>query len=213
MNVTNLLCPSKIEINSKEILNFKFAFVIFIIDFGSTKTSQISEVISSIGYENKIFSWDENINFNLCSGIVFSGAPVLLTEVNHQPYSSRYEFIKEIEIPILGICFGHQLLGIIYGANVYKGKAIRNPVKIQILKKEDLFENFNDSSVFAQDHTEGINLPKDFIHLARSDDYEIEAMKHSFKFIYGVQFHPEISENNGKVLLKNFCSISQLGSE
>ena len=186
-------------------LAFSAFTMIYIIDFGSSKAPQIAAVISSLGYTYKVFKWNENIDFKNASGFILSGAPVLFTETDSSPYLQAYSFLKKIERPVLGICFGHQLLGVLYGAKVFKGKAIRTPVEISLLKEDKLFEGFSKSIVFEEDHTEGIDLPVDFIRLAASADYKVEAMKHPEKKIYGVQFHPEVSGEKGKQLLNNFC--------
>ncbi|MFN7013452.1 MAG: glutamine amidotransferase-related protein, partial [Bacteroidia bacterium] len=59
----------------------------------------------------------------------------------------------------------------------------------------------------SQDHTEGINLPEEFVLLAKSEHYPNEAMQHKTKNIYGVQFHPETSSNLAKHIITNFLSI------
>lgn len=183
--------------------------MICIVNFGSKKTPQISTIVSALGFENRIMQWDASWEFDFpkVSGIIFSGSPVLLSEVDLQPYYQKYNFITGISVPVLGICFGHQLLGILHGANVFMGKAIRTSVNIEVIKNDSLFKGLDKVMVMAEDHTEGITLPDGFIHLAKSADYEIEAMKHAQKTIYGVQFHPEISGEHGKILLRNFCEM------
>jgi GMP synthase-like glutamine amidotransferase len=57
-----------------------------------------------------------------------------------------------------------------------------------------------------QDHTEGISLPSSFIHLAWSKDYAVEGMRHPHLPLWGVQFHPEVSDENGKKLIANFLA-------
>lgn len=183
--------------------------MIYIIDFGSSKTRKIASNIAALGHTATIVEWDKiaSVDWKTAKGIILSGSPALFTESNGALYLERCAFLKNIQTPVLGICFGHQLLGILHGASVYKADAIRIETEISILQKNKLFEGFGEKTIMVEDHTEGITLPAGFIHLASSDKYEVEAMKHPELNIYGVQFHPEVSGENGSRLLSNFCNL------
>jgi GMP synthase (glutamine-hydrolysing) len=109
----------------------------------------------------------------------------------------------------LGICLGHQIIGLLYGAEIQAGKRIDKKERIEIIKENDLFKNIKNFSLFKQAHCESITLPTEFILLAKSKSCENEAMKHKNKKIYGVQFHPEVSEKNGRKLFDNFVKITK----
>ncbi|MGQ0827525.1 MAG: glutamine amidotransferase-related protein [Bacteroidota bacterium] len=183
--------------------------MIRIIDFGSSKTRKIASNVTDLGYAVEVVDWDKisSTKWEKASAIILSGSPALFTESNGKLYIERCAFLKDIQIPVLGICFGHQLLGILHGANVFKADEVRTETKISILSKDKLFEGFGDKTLMVEDHTEGITLPPGFVHLASSDKYEVEAMKHPNLNIYGVQFHPEVSGENGSKLLSNFCKL------
>lgn len=185
--------------------------MVYIVNFGSSKTPDIASVVKALNYECTIVHWNkpEQINFEKATAFILSGAPILLTETAQEPYLKKYQFIKTTKLPVLGICFGHQLIGLLFDAQVFKADPIRKPTIINITTQDKLFEGLNKQPVFIEDHTEGIDLPKEFIQLARSDKYEVEAMKHCTKNIYGVQFHPEVSGENGKKLIKKFLAITQ----
>lgn len=141
------------------------------------------------------------------SGVIISGAPILLTQ-KISPILSTLYWIRDCELPVLGICFGHQLLGILSGAQVYLGPESRGDVIPEVIKKDPLFDGIPAGTSFCSDHTEGINLPEDFTLLAKSDDYEVEAMRSNSRKHYGVQFHPEDSGPAGERLIKNFLSLN-----
>lgn len=191
------------------LLRFNFLSMIYIINFGSRKTPFIADMVSALGHENRIFKWDEtgDVDLEAADGIILSGSPTFLTQVSHVPYHQRYGFIRETEKPVLGICFGHQVVGILHGAQIYRGESIEGTLEIKLLKDDPLFNGLSNPTVMAEDHTEGIDLPEGFIHLATSSLYPNEGMKHKTKNIYSVQFHPEVSGENGKILLGNFCKM------
>lgn len=189
--------------------------VITIINFGSTKTPQILSVVRELGFEAEEKNWKEfssadyaRLNDVVGQGkqnkIIFSGSPTYLTEVDHTPYTERYSCIKEGKVPVLGICFGHQVMGIIHGAQIFRGEPVRTDVDIHVVKEDKLFAGLSPATVMRQDHTEGISLPAGFIHLAYSKDYAVEAMRHPYLPLWGIQFHPEVSGENGKRLIQNF---------
>ena len=184
--------------------------MICIINFGSSKTEKIGTCLQALGYSFQIYKWDEleHVDWKAVTGIILSGAPVLLTETDNRIYIDEFEFLLTSSIPVLGICFGHQLLGLLFGARVFKGDEIRTETEISICFKDHLFDGFDEKAKMMEDHTEGINFPDSFIKLASSEKYENEAMKHSSLNIFGVQFHPEVSGENGLKLLSNFCKLT-----
>jgi GMP synthase (glutamine-hydrolysing) len=185
--------------------------MICIIDFGSPKTHHIAESINTLGQPCRIISWEEGpgvIESENAKAIILSGSPLLISQTDITPHLKRYDFIKTTSLPVLGICYGHQLLGILHGGDFFKGEEVRELTEINILNAENLFAGFSRRVKMIEDHTEGILLPPDFIHLASSEKYEVESMKHPTKNIFGVQFHPEVSGKNGLQLLTNFFKIS-----
>lgn len=182
--------------------------MITIVNFGSSKTPLIEEMVKSCGAKCVVLKWDEckKTDFKKSSGVIFSGSPTMFTEADHKPYIKKFSFLKEGKIPLLGICFGHQFLGILFDAKIFRGPEMRTDNKIHVLKEDVLFKDLSPETKMKEDHTEGISLPPTFIHLATSASYTIEGMRHPMLPLWGVQFHPEVSGENGRKLIQNFLS-------
>ena len=141
--------------------------------------------------------------------MVLSGAPILLTEEVTDSYLKTSEWIQRIKIPLLGICFGHQLIGLQFGGFVKKMKEDRDFQDVEVFEESALFERLPPIIQMREDHCEFASVPKGFKLLASSDTCFNEAMQHNELPIYGVQFHPEVSGMQGTLLLENFTRICQ----
>lgn len=181
-----------------------------IIDCGSSKTSQIHDCLHSLGHntENVDLKGLNDVRPNKYEGIIIGGSPTMLSEVETELLLDKFLFIQSIKKPVLGICFGHQLIGLLYGAEIQSGEEKKKDEVIKILKKDDpLFKGFAPEVLFNESHQEEINIPDNFVHLATSPSCENEAMKHPERKLYSVQFHPETSSENGLKFFQNFCDI------
>jgi GMP synthase (glutamine-hydrolysing) len=113
----------------------------YILDFGSSKVPQLISMLNAIGYSSVAHPWDQpNRNArDHAKGIILSGSPTFLTEVDHAPYLRHCAFLKKTKIPVLGICFGHQVIGLVHGAEIYRGPEMRTTNKIKLLQEGLLF--------------------------------------------------------------------------
>jgi GMP synthase (glutamine-hydrolysing) len=145
-----------------------------------------------------------------CDGIILSGTEALLTRTaDRKQFENLFEFLPKIEVPILGICGGHQALAIAYGGEVAKSAhRITGFRTVELEDKDSLLAGLPEKIRVMQSHYEEVKrLPPKFVRIARSKDTKNEAMKHEQKPLYGVQFHPERwNEENqaGKRILENF---------
>lgn len=183
--------------------------MICIIDCGTSWLEEIKENVKANNHEFNVIKLDEikDSDFKLFSGIIISGAPILLTKVDPKEYMDSLQFVKDINIPIMGICFGHQIIGLLYGSKIQVGDSINKMEQIEIFKENNLFTSIENQSLFREEHCEYISLPDNFILLAKSESCDNEGMKHPNKIIYSTQFHPEASGSNGKKLFNNFLEL------
>jgi len=182
--------------------------MILIIDCGSQKTPFIEEAVDlQMDYET-IGLTEVTPDHTIGKlGVIISGAPILITEIDYTKYLEKLSFIKDSIIPVLGICFGHQMIGLLHGALPSRQKEDRDWQIIETLEDHPLFDKMPTEVEMIEDHCECISLPKDFVLLGVSDACVNEAMYHKEKPLFGVQFHPEVSGNQGTLLIENFVNI------
>ena len=184
---------------------------ILIIDFGSQFTQLIARRVREMGVYSQIISHKKAYNLNLIkkdtSGIILSGGPLNVYEINKVKFNKK---ILNLGVPILGICFGHQIISKELGGRVKKTKSREfGLVKVKKINKSILTKNFFNKKGFNNvwmSHSDEVSkLPIGFKTIASSNNSKMAAIENSKKKIFGIQFHPEVTHTqNGKKLLKNF---------
>lgn len=180
---------------------------ILIIDFGGQYNQLIARRVRESNVYCEVHPYtitiDDIIKFNP-KGIIFTGGP---NSVYNENSPLCKEEIFSLNIPILGICYGCQMIAHLLGGNVAKanvseyGKTIVN-----VNNNSLLFKNINKETICWMSHTDYIqSIPNDFTITAYSNDCPVAALENENKRIYGVQFHPEVMHTEeGKEMLKNF---------
>ncbi len=186
---------------------------VVIIDFGSQFTQLIARRIRELGIFSEIVSHKKirtiDINHNV-RGIILSGGPLNVYQINKYSFDKK---ILELNIPILGICFGHQILSKLNGGRVKQSKH-REFGLANIFKKRDslLTKNFygkkKTKEVWMSHADQVSKLPKNFKVIASSTNSKYAIVENKLKKFYGVQFHPEVTHTeNGKKLISNFVFL------
>ena len=187
---------------------------ILIIDFGSQFTQLIARRVRELGVFSEIVSHKKikitQIAKDNIAGIILSGGPLNVYE------NDKFKFDKKIlklRIPILGICFGHQILSKLLGGKVKKSKhrefglATISKVSNSILTK-NFFNNNNTSDVWMSHADQVSKMPKNFKVIASTKNSKLTIIENIKDNFYGVQFHPEVTHTNkGKILLRNFVFL------
>ena len=186
---------------------------ILIIDFGSQFTQLIARRIRESGVYSDIISHKKVKNKNIdnsIKGIILSGGPLNVYQINKYSFDKR---IIENQIPVLGICFGHQILSKLNGGRVKQSK-YREFGLANIRKKREsiLTKNFfnkkNINKVWMSHADQVSKLPKNFNVIASSQNSKFAIIENKKKNFYGVQFHPEVTHTeNGKKLINNFIFL------
>ena len=183
---------------------------ILIIDFGSQFTQLIARRIRELGVFSEIVS-HKKINslkiFTNVIGVILSGGPLNV----YNSYKFRFNRkVLFLNIPILGICFGHQIISKELGGRVKKSRfrefgfaEIKKVNNSSLIK--NFFNNKNTNNVWMSHADHVSKLPKGFKVVASSKNSKFAIIENNKKKYYGVQFHPEVTHTNkGKILLKNF---------
>ena len=182
---------------------------ILIVDFGSQVTKLIARRVRDLGVFSEVLTPNQikNLkNYSEIKGIILSGGPSSVTKKNFQSIP-REIFFKNI--PILGVCYGLQLIAKLFGGRIKSSKKKREFGRAVIFKKNDslLIKNFftPNSSVWMSHEDAVVKLPKNFRIIASTKNSKLTIIENSKKKIYGVQFHPEVTHtDNGKQIFKNF---------
>jgi len=191
---------------------------ILIIDFGSQFTQLIVRRIRELGVFSELISHKElnssQIKHNI-KGIILSGGPLNVYQLNNRLFDKK---VLNLGIPILGICFGHQILSKFNGGKVKQSKH-REFGLANIYKKNEslLTKNFFNKSIKKvwMSHADQVSkLPKNFKVIASSENSKFAIVEGKKDKLFGVQFHPEVTHTeNGKRLISNFifriCKIKK----
>ena len=183
---------------------------IIIIDFGSQVTKLIARRIREHSVLSEVLTLKDlkkkNISSNV-KGIILSGGPSTVTKKSFPKIPNE---IFNLNIPILGICYGLQLITKHFKGKVKKnikkrefGRAILTKKKNSLLTKN--FFTKNKSFVWMSHQDSVYKLPLGFSKIASTNKSAMTIIENKKKHIYGIQFHPEVTHTkNGDIIFKNF---------
>ncbi|MEK7092302.1 MAG: glutamine-hydrolyzing GMP synthase, partial [Patescibacteria group bacterium] len=180
------------------------------IDFGSQTTHLIARRLKEVGSKIEIFEPDgvmSKIKKNPPQGIILSGGPSSVYEKGAPTLDKK---IFNLNIPILGICYGMQLTAKLLGGEVVSGKKEYGPATLELSTINDqlltkLPEQF---TVWMSHGDEVLSMPESFEILGSTKHVPYAFVRNKKKKIYGVQFHPEVEHTqNGLMIFKNFLKI------
>jgi GMP synthase (glutamine-hydrolysing) len=184
---------------------------IIIIDFGGQYCHLIARRIREFNVFSEILQSDVSVeqiysiyHIMKVKGIILSGSP---TSVNSKSALKIDTKILELGIPVLGLCYGHQLLADIFGGQVKSGVNKEYGQKIAYIdEKTGLLEGLKDAEKVWMSHGDTVyKIPACLRVIAHTDTTPVAAFVHNIKPIYGIQWHPEVVHTeNGLVMLRNF---------
>lgn len=180
---------------------------ILILDFGGQYNQLIARRVRECNVYSEIVPYTvniEKIKEKAPKGIIFTGGP---DSVYREDSPKCDEEIFRLGIPILGICYGMQLMTKIMGGDVQRAdKREYGVIPVNINNKSKLFESFENTNNFLMSHNDYVaNLPDGFENIGYTDNCINAAMQNVEKNFYGIQFHPEVNHSeNGIQVIRNF---------
>ena len=181
--------------------------LVLILDFGSQYTQLIAKNIRKMNIYCEIVPFNisfEEVEKKDPKALILSGSPFSVNQENAPIPDLR---ILELEIPMLGVCYGMQLL-----THLNKGKVVQAArkeygyAKIKIENHDTIFKGLSDTEEVWMSHGDALEVtPNNFHKIAYSENSPFAAIQHDSKPIFALQFHPEVVHTkNGKTMIENF---------
>jgi len=181
--------------------------MVLVLDYGSQFSMLITRRIRELNIYSELVPWDVDprlLSYNNIKAIILSGGPA---SVYDESAPDLPEWVLETDIPILGICYGMQILAQKLGGTVSPAdnREYGHALIETNSREQKLFKNLPNSLPVWMSHGDQLTeLPSDFKVIAKSQNAPIAAISDS-KDRYGIQFHPEVAHTpQGTDILKNF---------
>ena len=180
---------------------------ILILDFGGQYNQLIARRVRECNVYSEVVPFNislEKIKEKNPKGIIFTGGPASVYGEDSPKCDPE---IFNLGIPVLGICYGMQLMTHILGANVARaGKREYGTTDVTIDNTSSLFQGFDSTNGFLMSHTDFVeSLPEGFKNIGHTSSCPNAAIENENKKLYGIQFHPEVNNSvNGTLVIKNF---------
>lgn len=181
--------------------------LVLIIDFGGQYSQLIARRVRECGIYCEIVPYTyslDKIRAKNPKGIIFTGGPNSVFEEGAPTVDPK---LFELNTPILGICYGHQLIAHLLGGEVKSSQRREyGKTEVNLSGQSVLFKGMEGKNQCWMSHTYYVSkVPTGFTVIASSEECPTEAMSNDDRKIYGVQFHPEVEHTPfGKDMLKNF---------
>ncbi len=181
---------------------------ILVLDFGGQYNQLIARRVRSERVYAEIKPYDAitvaDIKAAGYKGIIFTGGPNSVFDESSPHFDPA---VLSLNIPVLGICYGHQLMAYMAGGEIASAMNNSEYGRSEVYTKKCLiFEDVPEKSIFWMSHTDYVKrVPDGFEITAYTDNCPCAAMADEERKLYGVQFHPEVTHSEyGQTVLKNF---------
>lgn len=181
---------------------------IVVVDFGGQYAHLIANRIRRLNVYTEIRSPMVKVGeLENVDGVIFSGGPSSVYDKDAPPFNDE---LLNIDVPLLGLCYGHQLICKKFGGSVEPGdKSEFGAAYLDIHLQKDVFSGMQKRELVWMSHRDSVSsLPAGFEVYGSTNDCPVAAMGDPNRNIYGFQFHPEVTHSeHGTDMLDNFISI------
>ncbi len=180
---------------------------IAIVDLGGQYCHLIKRRLRDLGVRSEIYGSEVRARkLGHHSAVILSGGPRSVYEKDAPSIDPK---VLKLDVPILGICYGHQLLAQMLGAKVEKNRPEYGHTKLSVVAENTLFKGTPRKQIVWMSHSDSVvELPPNLVTLASTGHCRNSAFSDPGKRLYGVQFHPEVTDTRcGGQILDNFISI------
>jgi len=179
---------------------------IAVLDFGGQYAHLIRRRLREAGIKCELLAYNTPLSqVKKAKGVIISGGPASV----YGKGSLKLAFsLGQLDLPVLGICYGHQLIASELGGIVERSrKREYGKAKVRILADSELFRGIPNTFTVWLSHSDAVSsLPKGAFLLCRSEFGDNAAICYQQRKVYSLQFHPEVSHTEyGKVILENFA--------
>ena len=180
---------------------------IIVLDFGAQYAHLIARRVRELAVYSELVPYnitsDEIVKIKP-SGIILSGGPSSVYDERAPKCDPK---ILELGVPVLGICYGLQLMVSMLGGEVVRAKKREyGKAELKIDDDKSVFKGFGRSTVTWMSHGDApVKLPRNFVTIAHTENSPYAAVRDASSKLFGVQFHPEVSHTpQGREILRNF---------
>ena len=181
--------------------------LVIVVDFGGQYNQLIARRVRDLNVYCEVVPYKKALDVikeKQPIGIIFTGGPNSVYEENSPQIEKE---IFELNIPILGMCYGMQLISKDFGGVVEKAKNREfGKTNAKIANQSSILKDMSDESIVWMSHTDFVSeKPEGFDIIQITDSCPVAAIANEDKKIYAVQYHPEVNHTvEGKILIKNF---------
>ncbi|MEZ5302173.1 MAG: glutamine-hydrolyzing GMP synthase [Verrucomicrobiales bacterium] len=182
--------------------------MIAVIDFGSQYTQLIVRRIRELGYFSKLFQPAELREIPKAAAIILSGGPRSVREEGAPDID--FEYLRSLGVPVLGICYGMQLLTQKFGGEVSAGTTREyGPAKLRPAEGAALFKGMSPESQIWMSHSDTVTQRPDGCQILGTNRDGVPVALQWDEGWFGIQFHPEVSHSHeGMTVLRNFLELA-----